>query len=211
MVHLKVPWSYFFGLVAKKFNVKTLKIEDVKEVIDNEKDAIDDIEFKEDMLKNYIFGIPKLKDKIFIEYYDIEKEKSKNELIEYISKFNDILKKSEKLYLDLTGGQRDYPIFIISLVSLFVDTLDDDADNAATDDDTSLFVDKYYDTLDVEIIYAKYRDRKKYELIFLNEIFEILKKTNGLSLFAKYGSPYNLKNIDSKLKKNLTQIYIFTI
>ena len=183
----KSSWSYFFGLVAKKFNVKKLKIEDVKEVIDNEKD---DIEFMEDMLKNYIFGIPELKDKIFIEYYDIEKGKSKNELIEYISKFNDILKKSEKLYLDLTGGQRDYPIFIISLVSLFVD--------------------KYYDTLDVEIIYAKYRDRKKYELIFLNEIFEILKKTNGLSLFAKYGSPYNLKNIDSKLKKNLTQIYIYS-
>ena len=182
----KSSWSYFFGLVAKKFNVKKLKIEDVKEVIDNEKDAI---EFMEDMLKNYIFGIPELKDKIFIEYYDIEKEKSKNELIEYISKFNDILKKSEKLYLDLTGGQRDYPIFIISLVSLFVD--------------------KYYDT-DVEIIYAKYRDRKKYELIFLNEIFEILKKTNGLSLFAKYGSPYNLKNINSKLKKNLTQIYIYS-
>ena len=186
----KSSWSYFFGLVAKKFNVKTLKIEDVKEVIDNEKDVIDDIEFMEDMLKNYIFGIPELKDKIFIEYYDIEKEKSKNELIEYISNFNDILKKSEKVYLDLTGGQRDYPIFIISLMSLFVD--------------------KYYDTLDVEIIYAKYRDKKKYELIFLNEIFEILKKTNGLSLFAKYGSPYNLKNIDSKFKKNLTQIYIYS-
>ena len=51
----KSSWSYFFGLVAKKFNVKTLKIEDVKEVIDNEKDVIDDIEFMEDMLKNYIW------------------------------------------------------------------------------------------------------------------------------------------------------------
>lgn len=185
----KSSWSYFFGLVSKKFNVKSLNVEDVVGLIGDEKNIVDDIEFMEDLLKNDIFGIDELKDKIFIEYYDIEKEKSKNELIEYISKFNDILKKSEKLYLDLTGGQRDYPIFIISLVSLFVD--------------------KYYDT-DVEIIYAKYRDRKKYELIFLNEIFEILKKTNGLSLFAKYGSPYNLKNIDSKLKKNLTQIYIYS-
>ena len=186
----KSSWSYFFGLVAKKFNVKSLNVEDVAELIGDEKNIFDDIEFMEDLLKNDIFGIDELKDKIFIEYYDIEKEKSKNELIEYISKFNNILKKSKKLYLDLTGGQRDYPIFIISLMSLFVD--------------------KYYDDLNVEIIYAKYRDKKKYELIFLNEIFEILKKTNGLSLFSKYGSPYNLKNIDSKLKKNLTQIYIYS-
>lgn len=183
-------WAYFYGLVAKKFNVKSLKVEDVTELIGNEKDVLNDKKFMEDLLKNDIFGIPELKDKIFIEYYDIEKEKSKNELIEYISKFNDILKKSEKLYLDLTGGQRDYPIFMISLMSLFVD--------------------KYYDTLDVEIIYAKFIEEGKFKIMFLKEIFEILKKTNGLSLFIKYGSPYNLKNIDSKLKKNLLQIYVYS-
>ncbi len=183
-------WSYFFGLVAKKFNVKSSKVEDVTELIGNEKDVLNDVEFMEDLLKNDIFGIPELKDKIFIEYYDIEKEKNKNEFIEYISKFNNILNNSEKIYIDLTGGQRDYPIFIISLMSLFVD--------------------KYRDNLDVEIIYAKFIHNGKYEINFLKEIFEILKKTNGLSLFTKYGSPYNLKNIDSKLKKNLSQIYVYS-
>lgn len=183
-------WAYFYGLVAKKFNVKSLKVEDVAELIGNEKDVLNDKKFMEDLLKNDIFGIPELKDKIFIEYYDIEKEKNKNEFIEYISKFNDILNNSEKIYIDLTGGQRDYSIFMISLMSLFVD--------------------KYYDTLDVEIIYAKFIETGKYEIIFLKEIFEILKKTNGLSLFIKYGSPYNLKNIDSKLKKNLSQIYVYS-
>lgn len=183
-------WAYFYGLVAKKFNVKSLKVEDVAELIGNEKDVLNDKKFMEDLLKNDIFGIPELKDKIFIEYYDIEKEKNKNEFIEYISKFNDILKKSEKLYLDFSGGQRDYSIFMISLMSLFVD--------------------KYYDTLDVEIIYAKFIEKGKFKIMFLKEIFEILKKTNGLSLFIKYGSPYNLKNIDSKLKKNLLQIYVYS-
>ena len=64
-----------------------------------------------EVLEDFFLKDKILKDKIIIKYF--EESLEKKEMIDYIYKLRDELNNAEKIFMDLTGGQRDLPIFII--------------------------------------------------------------------------------------------------
>lgn len=95
--------------------------------------------------------------------------------------------------MDLTGGQRDLPIFIIQLLNLIMQ------DTAEKEQD-------------VEILYAKLKEKELFEVINLNDFIEKINYTHDISPFTKYGCPLKFKKYfkDENLKIYLDKLYIYT-
>lgn len=104
-------------------------------------------------------------------------------MIDYIYKLRDELNNAEKIFMDLTGGQRDLPIFIIQLLNLIIQ------DTAEKEQD-------------VEILYAKLKEKELFEVINLNDFIEKINYTHDISPFTKYGCPLKFKKYfkDENLK-----------
>ena len=104
-------------------------------------------------------------------------------MIDYIYKLRDELNNAEKIFMDLTGGQRDLPIFIIQLLNLIIQ------DTAEKEQD-------------VEILYAKLKEKELFEVINLNDFIEKINYTHDISPFTKYECPLKFKKYfkDENLK-----------
>ena len=109
-------------------------------------------------------------------------------MVDYIYRLRDELSNAEKIFVDLTGGQRDLPIFTIQLLNLIIQ-------------------DKTKEQ-DIEILYAKLKDKKIYEVIRLNDFIEKIDYTHDISPFTKYGCPLKFKKYlkDENLKEYLDKL-----
>ena len=179
-------WDYLYKLLYKKYynNEPDLKsIEILKEI--SELRGEDFVE----VLESFFFKDEILKDKIIIKYF--EESLEKKEMLDYIYKLKEELTRAEKIFVDLTGGQRDTPILIVQLLNLAIR-------------------DKRTD--DIEILYAKLRKENYFEVIQLNDFIEKINYTHDISPFTKYGCPLKFKKYfkDEKLKKYLDDLYIYS-
>ena len=181
-------WDYLYRLMYKKYydndpEPKNIEIlEDISEL--KGKDFIE-------VLEDFFLKDKILKDKIIIKYF--EESLEKKEMIDYIYKLRDELNNAEKIFMDLTGGQRDLPIFIIQLLNLIMQ------DIAKKEQD-------------VEILYAKLKEKELFEVINLNDFIEKINYTHDISPFTKYGCPLKFKKYfkDENLKIYLDKLYIYT-
>ena len=64
-------------------------------------------------IKEFFLNDKKLKDKIIIKYF--EEDLAKKEMIDYIYELQELIINSGKIWVDITGGKRDLPIFIVQL------------------------------------------------------------------------------------------------
>ena len=179
-------WDYLYKLLYKKYynNEPDLKsIEILKEI--SELRGEDFVE----VLESFFFKDEILKDKIIIKYF--EESLEKKEMLDYIYKLKEELTRAEKIFVDLTGGQRDTPILIVQLLNLAIR-------------------DKRTD--DIEILYAKLRKENYFEVIQLNDFIEKINYTHDISPFTKYGCPLKFKKYfkDENLKKYLDELYIYS-
>lgn len=179
-------WDYLYRLMYQKYYNKEPNPENVEELKNilksNDEDFIVALElfFLEDEI---------LKDKIIIKYF--EESLEKKEMLDYIYKLKEELASAEKIFVDLTGGQRDTPILLIQLLNLVIR-------------------DKKIE--DIKILYAKQRERNFFEVISLNDFIEKINYTHDISPFAKYGCPlkFNKYFKDENLTKYLDKLYIYT-
>ena len=120
-------------------------------------------------------------EEIIIKYF--EEDLAKKEMIDYIYELQELMMNSEKIWVDITGGKRDLPIFVVQLLNLIVG--------------------KSYKKNNIEILYTKEkdRDRKIYETISLKDFLDKLDYTDEISAFSKYACP--MKFMESSCKREL--------
>ncbi|MDO5089322.1 MAG: TM1812 family CRISPR-associated protein, partial [Leptotrichiaceae bacterium] len=172
-------WDYLYNQMYIKFFNKEADKEDLEYLRE-----IREVETVKELFYKYF------KDKIIIKYFD--KDLEKNEMINYIYELKEEMLYSETIYIDITGGKRDLPIFIIQLLNLIIN--------------------KENRKINVKIFYSKENENKEFEIISLDDIIEKLDYTNEISLFSKYGNPAKfIKHlIDEKLAEKLSSLYICT-
>ena len=131
----KLMYLKYYGEKASEENLEFLK-------------EIPDLE----TIKEFFLNDEKLKDKIIIKYF--EEDLAKKEMIDYIYELQELMMNSEKIWVDITGGKRDLPIFVVQLLNLIVG--------------------KNYKKNNIEILYTKEkdRDRKIYETISLKDFLD---------------------------------------
>ena len=176
-------WDYLYKLMyLKYYKQKASKenLEFLKEIPDLE------------TIKEFFFNDEKLKDKIIIKYF--EEDLAKKEMIDYIYELQELIINSGKIWVDITGGKRDLPIFIVQLLNLVVG--------------------KNYKKDNIEILYTKEKDRDKkiFETISLKDFLDKLDYTDEISAFSKYACPIKFlgRLKDNSLKNILKDIYIYT-
>jgi len=171
----KLMYLKYYGEKASEENLEFLK-------------EIPDLE----TIKEFFLNDEKLKDKIIIKYF--EEDLAKKEMIDYIYELQELMMNSEKIWVDITGGKRDLPIFVVQLLNLIVG--------------------KNYKKNNIEILYTKEkdRDRKIYETISLKDFLDKLDYTDEISAFSKYACPMKFMGRlkDNKLKYILKKIYVYT-
>ena len=180
-------WGYLYKLLYKKYHSDEPDLENIEILKD-----ISELKGKDfvEVLEAFFLKDKILKDKIIIKYF--EESLEKKEMIDYIYKLKDELNGAEKIFMDLTGGQRDLPIFIIQLLNLILQ-------------------DKTKEQ-DIDILYAKLKETKTFEIIYLNDFIEKINYTHDISPFSKYGCPLKFKKYfrDEKLVTYLDKLYIYT-
>ncbi len=180
-------WDYLYKLLYKKNHSEEPDLENIEILKD-----ISELKGKDfvEVLEAFFLKDKILKDKIIIKYF--EESLEKKEMIDYIYKLKDELNGAEKIFMDLTGGQRDLPIFIIQLLNLILQ-------------------DKTKEQ-DIDILYAKLKETKTFEIIYLNDFIEKINYTHDISPFSKYGCPLKFKKYfrDEKLVTYLDKLYIYT-
>lgn len=180
-------WDYLYKLLYKKYHSDEPDLENIEILKD-----ISELKGKDfvEVLEAFFLKDKILKDKIIIKYF--EESLEKKEMIDYIYKLKDELNGAEKIFMDLTGGQRDLPIFIIQLLNLILQ-------------------DKTKEQ-DIDILYAKLKETKTFEIIYLNDFIEKINYTHDISPFSKYGCPLKFKKYfrDEKLVTYLDKLYIYT-
>jgi len=171
----KLMYLKYYGEKASEENLEFLK-------------EIPDLE----TIKEFFLNDEKLKDKIIIKYF--EEDLAKKEMIDYIYELQELMMNSEKIWVDITGGKRDLPIFVVQLLNLIVG--------------------KSYKKNNIEILYTKEkdRDRKIYETISLKDFLDKLDYTDEISAFSKYACPMKFMGRlkDNNLKYVLKKIYVYT-
>lgn len=180
-------WDYLYKLMYQKYYNTNPSLENIDFLKDiSELRGEDFVE----VLESFFLKDEILKDKIIIKYF--EESLEKKEMVDYIYRLRDELSNAEKIFVDLTGGQRDLPIFTIQLLNLIIQ-------------------DKTKEQ-DIEILYAKLKDKKIYEVIRLNDFIEKIDYTHDISPFTKYGCPLKFKKYlkDENLKEYLDKLYIYT-
>ena len=142
------------------------------------------------MIEEFFLKDKKLKDKIIIKYF--EENLEKKEMIDYIYEIKKEMDKTGKIIIDLTGGKRDLPIFIIQLMNLIMYNRDGKK-------------------RDIEVLYAKSKGNRTYEIILLKDFIEKINYTHDISPFSKYGCPLKFKKYmkDIELAKYLDMLYSF--
>ena len=180
-------WDYLYKLMYQKYYNTNPSLENIDFLKDiSELRGEDFVE----VLESFFLKDEILKDKIIIKYF--EESLEKKEMVDYIYRLRDELSNAEKIFVDLTGGQRDLPIFTIQLLNLIIQ-------------------DKTKEQ-DIEILYTKLKDKKIYEVIRLNDFVEKIDYTHDISPFTKYGCPLKFKKYlkDENLKEYLDKLYIYT-
>ena len=171
----KLMYLKYYGEKASEENLEFLK-------------EIPDLE----TIKEFFLNDKKLKDKIIIKYF--EEDLAKKEMIDYIYELQELIINSGKIWVDITGGKRDLPIFIVQLLNLVVG--------------------KNYKKDNIEILYTKEKDRDKkiFETISLKDFLDKLDYTDEISAFSKYACPIKFlgRLKDNSLKNILKDIYIYT-
>ena len=176
-------WDYLYKLMYLKYcrqEVSEENLEFLKEIPDLE------------TIKEFFLNDERLKNKIIIKYFEDDLEKK--EMIDYIYELQELMINSEKIWVDITGGKRDLPIFIVQLLNLVVG--------------------KNYKKDNIEILYTKEKDRDKkiFETISLKDFLDKLDYTDEIIAFSKYACPMKFMERlkDSSLKNMLKNIYIYT-
>lgn len=95
-------WDFLYKLMYLKYYGEKAceeNLEFLKEIPDLE------------TIKEFFLNDAKLKDKIIIKYF--EEDLAKKEMIDYIYELQELMMNSEKIWVDITGGKRDLPIFVV--------------------------------------------------------------------------------------------------
>lgn len=143
------------------------------------------------VIEEFFLKDRELKDRIIIKYF--EENLEKKEMIDYIYKIKKEMDKTGKIIIDLTGGKRDLPIFIIQLMNLIMYNRDGKK-------------------RDIEVLYAKSKGNRTYKIISLKDFIEKINYTHDISPFSKYGCPLKFKKYikDIELAKYLDMLYIYS-